>query len=128
MSDSCLKTLPDLFKVRPIFKSWIYLRKFGLWSHIFGFLPQNFLHTNVSFVCKYWLEIIRNDRKYLRLGAHFLKKYFELGTLKLEDEKLDSMMTKYLTLWPNVKMIEMDWVRGKDIINLKHDIKISRKW
>ena len=123
--------MPDLFEVRPIltnFSFQIMHLPQDVWSHIFRFLPQNFLHTNVSFVCKYWLEIIRKDTKYLRLGEHFLKKYFELETLKLNDEKLDSLMTNYLMLWPNVRFIQMDWVQGNDIINLHHDIKISRNW
>ena len=130
-SESCLKALPDLFRVRPI-ETHFGFQNMDLpqeiWSHIFGFLTPNVLQTNVSLVCKYWLEIVRNDTKYLKLGEHFLKKYFELETLKLDDEKLDSLMTNYLMLWPNVRFIQMDWVQGNDIINLHHDIKISRNW
>ena len=94
--------------------------------HIFSFLSPKVLHTTVSLVCKDWLEIVRNGTKSLVLKKPFLKKYFQLHALPIDDGKLNSLMDAYLKMWPNVQKIEMDWI-GKTPPEYYY-LKDSPKW
>ena len=94
--------------------------------HIFSFLSPKVLHTTVSLVCKDWLEIVRNGTKSLVLKKPFLKKYFQLHALPIDDGKLNSLMDAYLKMWPNVQKIEMDWI-GKTPLEYYY-LKDSPNW
>ena len=80
----------------------------------------------VSLVCKNWMEIVRNDTKHLKLGEVFLTSYFQVQDFQIEDEHLNSLMTAYLKLWPNVQSIKMDWIAKTPLQYL--DLKDSPKW
>ena len=97
-----------------------------IWSHIFKFLSTKEVQMTVSLVCKNWLEIVRNDTKYLKLGELFLRRYFDIEDFRIEDENLNTLMTGYLKLWPNVQKIEMDWIAKTPLQYC--DFKDSPKW
>ena len=80
----------------------------------------------MSLVCKNWLEIVRNDTKCLKLRELFLCRYFDIEDFRIENENLNTFMTAYLKLWPNVQSIEMDWIAKTPLQYL--DLKDSPKW
>ena len=87
-----------------------------LWCHIFKFLPPIVLHKTVSLVCKYWLALVRNDTRHIRLRCTFLNSYFELkynGWPPVQRRKLDTLLSNYLKIWPKLQSIDIHWICEK---------------
>jgi len=84
------------------------------------------VQMTVSLVCKNWLEIVRNDTKHLKLGEVFLRRYFQVEDFRINNENLNTLMTTYLKLWPNVQKIEMYWFAKTPLQYC--DFKDSPKW
>ena len=102
-----------------------------LWSHIFSFLSSKVLHTEVSFVCKDWLRIVRNDVKYLKLNRNFLDKLFDGKYChgKVSEETQHQVMSNYLKLWPKLQFLDIYWsssIKDEDLWTLS--LTDFKKW
>ena len=75
-----------------------------------------------------WLDMVRKEATFLSLKERWLKKRFQLDTIPINDEILNSLMNDYLKLWPNVERIEMDWIGTTSISQLPKSTNFKQRW
>ena len=72
--------------------------------------------------------MVRNEVKFLKLKEYFLKKHFQLDSLPINEDLLNSLMNDYLKLWPNVERIQMDWIGSTSISMLPPSSDFKQLW
>ena len=84
------------------------------------------MHHKVSLVCKYWLNIIRNDY-YFSAYAKISSKYLsELALhngkyqLRFYDEKTLEALSNFIRRWPKLKELKISWKNSYSIIEMKN--------
>ena len=87
-----------------------------VWIKIFGYLDLKTIHFVVSFVCKRWLTIVRNDiglSGNLKLSEEIIKKRFHLDVPKIIFDDSDNISEsvehqkfwRCLSAWPKIQKI-----------------------
>ena len=113
-----------------------YFLFFAVWTKIFGYLDTVTIHTNISLVCKYFLDMVRNSQNLageLRLTPKYLENVFNLkeDVLSLLNFDLHFKMAEMLKSWPKVVTVKFthisafekyQWLRNRSMTNFERDI------
>ena len=140
--EKCLPILPPESKITKLYFSLknFFIQnnfsQFSAWSKIFGYLDTVTIHTKVSLVSKYFLDLVRNSQNLageLRISTKYLENVFKLNkaSLSLLSNELNSKMEEMLKRWPKVETVKFtkistfekhEWLRNLSRTNFERDI------
>ena len=109
---------------------------FSVWIKIFGYLETVTIHTKVSLVSKYFLNLVRNSQNLageLHISPNYVENVFKLNKacLSLLSYELNSKMAEMLKRWPKVVAVKFTkisafekqkWLRNRTKTNFERDI------
>lgn len=107
-----------------------------VWTKIFGYLNSVTIHTKISLVCKYFLDMVRNSQNLageIRLSPKYLQDVFNLkeDVLSLLNFDLHFKMAEMLKRWPKITTVKFtqisafekyQWLRNRSTTNFERDI------